>query len=86
MEITKITDGLVHLHHASNYAREMLSTPEWEVITRVAGDFFLITTRRKGSLDGDQVGIKLSDGRNDMIPPEYLSLAVEGLKAKIKSY
>jgi hypothetical protein len=99
-EITKISDSLVHIHEASNYAREALGTnPNHQLggyqgfqkleqlVTTLVGDgAFQITVRIKGSLSGYTAKIPLLNGSgSDRVEPHHLKAAVEALKEKIKA-
>lgn len=93
MEIRKITDGLVHLHDASNYAREALKikikeryADEPVVTTVVCEGMFHITARPPASLDGYTAKITLLNGGSaDRVDPRELKTAIEAIKTAFKS-
>lgn len=93
MEIRKIADGLVHLHDASNYAREALKikikdgfAAEPVVTTVVCEGMFRITARPPGSLDGYTASITLLNGGSaDRVDPHELKAAIEAIKTAFKS-
>jgi hypothetical protein len=59
MEIKPITDRYVHIHDASNYAREVLSAHGRMVSTLLGSAALAIIVRRKASLDGFSIEVPL---------------------------
>lgn len=92
-EITKISYDPIHIHDASNYAREALGENQGfgvggyaagRVVTTLVGDgTFQITVRIKGSLDGYTAKLPLLNG-SDRVWHKDLKAAVEALKEKIR--
>lgn len=86
IEITKIEDGYVHLHDASSFAREALTSrhgPEQSITTHVSDGALWIVARRKGSCDGFTARVPMLGNYTDRVGASGLTLAVTRLQAKI---
>ena len=83
--IVTIGECYVHLHDASNYAREALGGTFGQserIVTTVVSDGALnIMVRRKGSLDGFMARVPLLGNYTDRVKPKHLDAAVAKLKS-----
>jgi hypothetical protein len=86
--ILTIGECYVHLHDASNYAREALASRhggiENVVTTHTSDGALWIVVRRRGSVDGYTARVPFMGDHTDRVKPKHLNLAVERLKASIE--
>jgi hypothetical protein len=79
MTVTKLTE--VHIHDASNYAREALEDTGRKISTNVRPGWFDITARKRGTLFAD--GVSVVTNGDAFVDVRRLEGAVRLLREKI---